>query len=454
MYKFVLAIRYLFKRKISYFSVLAVALCVFVVLVVMTVLSGLTSEFKLYVHRATGDCVVSTKSLVGFAYYDEFIKVLNNSEIVQAASPVVKSYAVINDVSEHGRFLNSNIETVGVMGIEPLIYSQVTSFNEGLYHHRTNIAEAFSSSYAPNRPGCVLGIGLLFSRDQEGNYRITEQIPQVKIEVSCVPLTAKGSLAKSGLTEFSTKTFYLSDHAQSGYKADWTLIYLPFEDAQVLCGMAGSDKRASAIHIKFKPDIELEAGCSRIRELWNNFVAEKASARHANLLEKVKVVNWKDYNRMIVAAMESERTAMVLTFGMIGILAVFIVFVVFYMIISHKSKDIGILKSLGVSNINIMILFLNFAFFVGVLGFAIGAVGGWRFLVHINQIEDWLFKNFKFQLWDRTMYAIGDIPNTIDLKLLGLIAVSAIFACLAGAIIPSWKAARLQPVKTLQVNRL
>jgi lipoprotein-releasing system permease protein len=124
------------------------------------------------------------------------------------------------------------------------------------------------------------------------------------------------------------------------------------------------------------------------------------------------------------------------------------------MIISHKSKDIGILKSVGTSNTNILLLFLSFAFWVGVLGSAIGTVAGWRFLVHINQIENWLFDHFKFQLWDRTIYAIGDIPNQIEFRLLAVIILSAVAACLIGALVPSWQAARLKPVETLQVSQL
>jgi lipoprotein-releasing system permease protein len=124
------------------------------------------------------------------------------------------------------------------------------------------------------------------------------------------------------------------------------------------------------------------------------------------------------------------------------------------MIVSHKTKDIGILKSIGVSNANVIRLYLGFAFLVGIFGSFVGVLGGWLFLLKINQIEDWLFANFEFQLWDRTIFAIGDIPNKLDFGVLAIIVVSAIIACLAGAIVPSWQAARLEPVKTLQVNRL
>ncbi len=112
---------------------------------------------------------------------------------------------------------------------------------------------------------------------------------------------------------------------------------------------------------------------------------------------------------------------MTLMFGLVGITTVFIVLVVFYMIISHKSKDIGILKSVGVPNAGIVQLFAGFAFVVGLLGSAIGTFSGWLFLSKINQIESWLFEHIQYQLWDRTIYAIGDIPNQVEFKVLAVI---------------------------------
>ena len=76
MYKLKLITRYLIKRRITHFAVLAVTLCVFIVVVVMTVMNGLVGGFKQKNHEFVGDCVVGTKSLVGFVYYEEFMDIL------------------------------------------------------------------------------------------------------------------------------------------------------------------------------------------------------------------------------------------------------------------------------------------------------------------------------------------------------------------------------------------
>jgi len=447
MYKIILPFRYLFKKRISYLALVAVALCVFTVFVVMTVMTGLVNDFKQKNHSFVGDCTVGTESLVGFPHYEDFMKILEQADFVEAVSAVAKSYALINPRGSQRSF------GVEIMGIDPVRYSQVTGFGETLHYNKNDVSRVFKPSYDPNLAGCVVGIDLWIGRDASGQYTYAASPERQALNVSCFPLTPKGALAKAGVGEVETRTFYYCDTSHSGLAhVDCSFVYLPFEQAQSLCGMDSPVKRASAIHIRFRPNTKLDAGCEKVTSLWQQFVREHKES--AELFGTVKVQSWKDYRRPFIAAMEKEQTMLTAMFILVGVTTVFIVFVVFYMIISHKSKDIGILKSVGIPNRSILMLFLCFALWVGVFGSAIGAVAGWRFLVHINQIEDWLFKHFDFQLWDRTIYAIGDIPNQIEFRLLAVIILSAIAACIVGALVPSWQAARLKPIETLQVSQL
>ncbi|MHC4426782.1 MAG: ABC transporter permease [Planctomycetota bacterium] len=435
MYKIILATRYLLKRRITYFAVLAVTLCVFIVVVVMTVMTGLVGDFKEKNHRFVGDCVVGTESLVGFAYYEEFIEILERADFIEGISPTIKSFALIG---RKGSERPDDVEEI--MGIDPVRHSQATGFGQTLHYHKEDVSKTFEPAYDSNLPGCVLG----------------EASPTWAVySVSCFPLTAKGAPAQAGTDMVNTKTFCYSDISHSGLaRVDGSLVYLPFELTQQLCGMAGPTKRVSAIHIKFRPDVKLQDGREKVALLWQSFRQEKADEKQAYLLDTVTVQSWKGYRRGSIAPMEKEQTVMTVMFGFVGITTVFIVLVVFYMIISHKSKDIGILKSIGVSNIDIIELFSGFAFLIGLLGSCIGLFTGWLFLENINRIEEWLRVRFNWELYDRTIYAIGDIPNKVDAKVLGVIVLSAIAACLAGALVPSWQAARQRPVRTLQVSQL
>jgi len=451
MYKFILAIRYFTKRRITYFAVAAVALCVFIVVVVMTVMTGLLGGYKQKVHDFIGDCVVGTESLVGFPYYEDFIENLSKEDFVEEVSPMIKSYALVSPVGTE-----KNV-AVGIMGIYPVRHSRATNFAETLHYQKDNVSKVFVPANDPNYPGCVLGIDLALQRDEQGGYTygFRPEDANIDLAITFFPLTARGALAKAGAGLVNTQVFHYTDTSQSGLaRTDGSNIYLPFEQVQMLCGMAGLVKRANAIHIKFKPTVKLWAGCEMVNSLWQKFKQEKAKQEQSYLLDTVTVQSWKSYRRASIAPMEKEQMMLTAMFGFVGITTVFIVLVIFYMIISHKSKDIGILKSIGVSNAGVLQLFLGFAFFIGLLGSAIGLLAGWRFLVHINQIEDWLFERFGFQLWDRSIYAIGDIPNQMEAKVLVVIIFSAIAACLVGALIPARQATKLNPIETLQVNQL
>jgi len=449
VYKVILAFRYLFKKRISYLAFTAVALSVFIVVVVMTVMRGLVTDFKQKNHNFSGDCVVAGDSLVGFAYYEDFVRTLQGEDFVEGVSPVINSFALI---SRQGSARNIGVQ---IMGIDPVMHSRVTNFAETLHYNRHNVAGAFEPSRDPNHTGCILGIGLVLEPDSNGVYDYYGAVlPAMALSVTSFPLTARGTLAKAGLGMVSSKTFYYSDVSHSGLaRVDGAMVYLPFEQAQLLC-MAGVEKRISSIHIKFKHGVSLHSGLDKVSALWKDFVKGKGSEKLAYLFENVTVQSWKEHRREFIAAMEKEQTMLTVMFALVGVTTVFIVFVVFYMIVSHKSKDIGILKSIGVSKTNVVGLYLSFAFLLGIFGSAGGLAGGWVFLLRINAIEHWLFKHFRFQLWDRTIYAIGDIPNKVDFGVLAIIVAAALFACLLGAFIPSFKAARLKPVETLRVGQL
>ncbi len=447
MYKLTLITRYLLKRRITHFAVLTVALCVFIVVVVMTVMSGLVGEIKQKNHAYVGDCVVGTKSLVGFPYYEALMETLEQADFVEAVSPVVKNYALLSPVG------SDKPRGVEIMGLDPVRQSRTTNFAQTLDYRADDVANAFVPLYDSNAVGCILGIDLAHWRNAQGQYNFDAQPARIGLSLTCFPLNARGAPGRAGSSEVATRRFYYSDHSQSGLaRIDESMVYVPLAQAQSLC-MAGALKRVSAVHVKFRSGTALQGGCDQVRGLWDRFKRSKQGSPDGNLLDTVTVESWKEYRRAFVAPMEKEEAMLSVMFGFVGITTVFIVFVVFYMIISHKTKDIGVLKSVGASSPSVMVLFSGFAIVVGVLGSVAGVSGALLFLAKINRIENWLYDRFGWQLWDRTIYAIGDIPHRAELGVLTVIVCCAILACLIGALVPAYGAARLRPVETLHGSR-
>jgi lipoprotein-releasing system permease protein len=212
--------------------------------------------------------------------------------------------------------------------------------------------------------------------------------------------------------------------------------------------------RISAIFIRFIEDVPFMQGTQEVSEVVSQFRQDCADRNLAFLLDTVRVQDWKRYCRDMIAPVEKEELALTFMFVLVGMTTVFIVLVIFHMIISHKSRDIGVLRSMGVSSAQIMGLYWTFALFIGVLGAGTGLGGGWLFLTKINQVEAWLFEKVHFQLFNRAMFAIDEIPHDIDTQMMAMIGLFALLSCWVGALIPAWQAARLQPIKTLQVSQL
>ncbi|MBE0535644.1 MAG: FtsX-like permease family protein [Phycisphaerae bacterium] len=450
MYKLNLAIRYLLGRRISILAVTAVALCVFIVLVVMTIMNGLVREFRNKNHAFVGDCVVSTDSLVGFPYYEEFAAELRAQENVEAVSTVIHSYGLL---TQRGADWNMGIE---VMGIDPADHIRATGFGQTLHYHRDTPETAFKPAYNPDAPGCVVGIDMMpRSRSQSGGYYHSPRPQEIELVISCFPLTAKGAMERADMGMVNTLSFFYSDDSHSGLvKVDGNMVYIPFETAQQMCGMNGSPSRASAMYVRFKNANALQQNTGKVRSLWDRFAEQKKDAPYANLLDGVRVESWIVNRRSHIAPMEKEQTMLILLFLMLGLITVFVIFVVFYMVISHKSKDIGILRSIGVSRWGVVQVFVYFSGLVGVIGAATGGTAAWALLLKINAIEDWLFVKYGYQVWDRSVYAIGDIPSRIEPRVVTIIILSAIAASIVGALLPSVQAARKRPVEILQVNQL
>lgn len=450
IFQWKLAIRFFLHRRSSWLAATAVALCVFIVIVVLTVMNGLLEEFKGKHHAFAGDCVISTESLVGFPVEESFLELLRSQPFIEALSPAVYGVGL---VTQPGGDSNYGVE---FMGIDPVLHSAATGFGRSLYYHRQDPANAFVPSYAPSAPGCVLGIDMApIYRTEEGDYLHPNSQMPMRLVLSSFPLTAKGALARAGTDLVSSKTYFVSDDSHTGLpNVDGTMIYLPLEEARMLTGMDGPAPRISSIHIRFVPEYPLERSVCQVRQLWRQYVEANRDSEAAGLLAPVRVQSWLESRRERIAAVEKEQNMLILLFLMLGVITVFIVFVIFYMIVGHKSRDIGILKSVGMSGQKVAGIFLTYASLIGVLGAVVGAAGGAWFLRNINSMEDLLFERFNWQLWNRSMYAIGDIPHTLRVSVFVGVMGVAVLACLLGALIPALQAARKQPTRVLQVNQV
>src|SRR5829696_7265942 len=126
MYKLHLILKYLRKRRIAWVSLIAVMLCTTMVLVVISIMGGWLRMFRESFHGLGGDLVVTSRSLSGFANYEEIIKQIEALPEVVAAAPTIQTFGLM-------KINNGRPTAVQVMGYDMPRITRVNDFRESLY---------------------------------------------------------------------------------------------------------------------------------------------------------------------------------------------------------------------------------------------------------------------------------------------------------------------------------
>jgi lipoprotein-releasing system permease protein len=120
------------------------------------------------------------------------------------------------------------------------------------------------------------------------------------------------------------------------------------------------------------------------------------------------------------------------------------------MIVVEKTRDIGILKSLGASNWGIMRIFIGYGLLLGIVGALLGTIAGLTITNYINEIEWGISKLTGREIFDRKIYYFDCIPTDIQMTHVLLINIGSLAIAVLFSVLPAVRAAWLQPVRALR----
>jgi ABC-type lipoprotein release transport system permease subunit len=306
----------------------------------------------------------------------------------------------------------------------------------------------------------VLGLGIqaLSYRTDLGDV-VRLWTPGQKVILYVFPL-GRRSLDSSGLAP-EIRNMSVIDDSRSGVPPiDSAFVYVPFETLQKLnhmepeyaqddSGRVISPGRCSQVIFKVKKadptELELQEISKRIQRSWLTFRKRFPGAATIG----VTVETWRQRQRELLSAVEGQRIMMVIVLGIVSIVAVILIFVILYVIVMQKTADIGVLKSIGASSVGVASVFLLYGAALATVGAAIGVVLGYSFVRNVNNLANWLAVEFGFAPL-RQGFLFDRFPDDVQLHTVIYIVIAAILAGLIGALIPSFKAARMQPVEALR----
>ena len=162
------------------------------------------------------------------------------------------------------------------------------------------------------------------------------------------------------------------------------------------------------------------------------------------------VYTWSDMNSSLFSALKVERNVMFIILSLIIIVAAFNIISGLTILVKNKTKEIAILRSLGVSQTSITKIFFLVGFTIGTLATVFGVILGVLFSFYIENIQIFFSDFFNLSLFPEEIYFLSQMPSEIDFNLIMLIALCSIIVTSVASIFPSIKASKLDPIKALK----
>jgi lipoprotein-releasing system permease protein len=162
------------------------------------------------------------------------------------------------------------------------------------------------------------------------------------------------------------------------------------------------------------------------------------------------VSTWRDKQGPLLSAVDMEMSVLNILLFLIIAVAGFGILAIFYMIVVEKTRDIGILKSLGAGAGGIAGIFLGYGLCLGLVGAGAGMVLGLAIVRNINGIRagvEWLTGQ---RVFDPSIYYFFKIPTIVDPWTILWIVAGAVAIAVGSSVLPALRAARLQPVEALR----
>ena len=162
------------------------------------------------------------------------------------------------------------------------------------------------------------------------------------------------------------------------------------------------------------------------------------------------VFSWADTNSSLFSALKVERNVMFIILSLIIIVAAFNIISGLTILVKNKTRDIAILKSIGVLNKSIVKIFFLVGVIIGTSATIFGILLGVIFSMYVENLRQFLSNVFDISLFPEEIYFLSTMPSEINLPSIFIISVCSILITIIVSIFPALKAAKLDPVQALK----
>lgn len=392
-WELVISLRYLFERRrerfisvTAFISIMGIAVGVAALIVTMGIVNGFNHEIEEKILNVYPHIIIGKAA--PFAYPKELVDAVMKIDGVEKSAEYLDGQAVIN--------VDENITGVLIRGIEPNRKERLIDID--------NLLVEGSASLKGN--SAVIGSELAHL------YRLN-----IGDSISII------SPVSGGATQFRVGGIFNSGR----YDYDLQLVFIGIGEARGILAKKDKEDLVSAVALKVRDAFAVD----RIKRDIRRVAAPVYQVR-----------TWKDIERNLFSALRLEKIVMFIVVALIVFVACFNIISTLIMTVMEKTKDIGVLKAIGVTRFGVMSVFLLEGLYISLLGIIAGTGLG----LGICYLQD----KYKLVKLPPDVYYIYNVPVQVRMPDTLMIITAAAILGLAATVYPSLHAARLDPVEALR----
>ena len=399
-----ITLRYLKTRKkdgflnvITIFSFIGISLGVAVLIIVMSVMNGFRSDLIKKINGFNSHATVQS-------YNGQFnLNKIDNSNLVSKIDGVMISN------NGEGIIIKEKISK----GILLRGYKKDDFKNLNIVKNKD-----FSGSKILNKKGISISREMGFDLDLDIGDKLS-------LVFSSFEDTIIGSLPKQ-------KTFKITSFYNSGFNDfDKNIAFINIEDLENQLNLK-PDSRFLEVYFKDP---------TNIKKIKNDL---------ARLFPNELIYTWSDLNKPLFSALKVERNVMFIILSLIIVVAAFNIISGLTILVKNKTREIAILKSIGVKNKSIRKIFFLVGFIIGLSSTMFGVILGIIFSIYIENIRQFISNLFNITLFPEEIYFLSTMPYELDFKSIFLISICSIISTCLVSLFPAIKASKLDTIKSLK----